>query len=164
MLDRSARLNSLNLQGCTDIGQRGGTEGQRFRVVLLPSLVLGAEVEGTRVLEVGGKHHGLVSGFSGKLDAQIPGVEGHKDEVKVLGVEMLGGEGIEAIDSVPESASISNVLPCQSCQACCKKPGRQLCGPEKAKYAAPGGGSRMQNLLHKGVIGVFTGLTSTLSW
>lgn len=84
-------------------------------MVLLPSLIFGAEVEGTRVLKVGGEHNGLVSGFSGKLDAQVPGVEGHKDEIEVLRVKMLGGESIEAIDSVPESTSISNVFPSQSC-------------------------------------------------
>lgn len=118
MLDGSARLDSLDLQGCADVSQRGGSEGQRFGVVLLPSLVLGAEVEGTRMLEIRWKYNGLVAGFSGKLDAQVPCVESHKDEVEILRVEMLGGKGIEAINSVPEGTSISNVLPGQGCQAC----------------------------------------------
>lgn len=142
VLDGSAGLDGFNLEGGADVGQGGGTEGQRFGVVLLPSLVFGAEVEGARVLEVGGEHDGLVPGFSGKLDAQVPSVESHKDKVEVLRIEVLGSKGIEAIDRVPEGSGISNVFPRQGCQACCRaQSDRQhagFCGLGNATLTAQG--------------------------
>lgn len=119
VLDGSTRLHSLNLEGRADISQRRRSERQGLGMVLLPSLVLGAEVESARVLKVGWEHNGLVAGFSGKLNAEVPGVEGHKDEIEVLGVKMLGGECIKAVDSVPESTGISHMLPCQGRQTRC---------------------------------------------
>ncbi len=117
VLDGSTGLNSLNLKGGADVGQRGGSEGQRLGVVLLPSLVFRAEVKSSRVLEVRRQNHSFVSGFPGQLNPQIPGIERDEDEIQILGCEVLGGEGIEAIDCVPESASVSNVLPCEGGQA-----------------------------------------------
>lgn len=167
MLDGCARLDGLDLEGGADVGERGGTEGQRLGVVLLPSLVLGAEVEGARMLEVGGEDNGLVPGFSGELDTQVPSVEGDEDEVEVLRVEMLGGEGVKAIDSVPEGTSVTNVLPSQGCQACYWTQSGQRCvvGAERGRgRRAKLELSAEANLLHRGVMGVLTGLTRTLSW
>ncbi len=45
VLDGGAGGDGLNLEGGTDVGEHGWTEWQGFGVVLLPSLVLGAEVE-----------------------------------------------------------------------------------------------------------------------
>lgn len=84
VLDGSTRLDSLNLEGGTDIGKRRGAEGQGLRVVLLPSLVFSAKVESARVLKVGREDDRLVASFSGKLDTQIPGLERHKDEIEIL--------------------------------------------------------------------------------
>ena len=46
MLDGGARLHGLHLESRTDVGQRRGPKGKRLGMVLLPSLVLLAEVEG----------------------------------------------------------------------------------------------------------------------
>ncbi len=116
VLDGGAGLDSLDLQGSTDVGQRGGPEGERLRMVLLPSLVFGAELEGARVLEVGGQDDRLVAGLAGELDAQVPGLEGDEDEVEVLRGEVLRGEGVEAVDGVPEGAGVPDVLPGQGGQ------------------------------------------------
>lgn len=72
VLDGSRRLDRLNLEGGTDVGQGTGAERQRLGVVSLPSLVLGAQVEGARVLQVGGKDDGLIASLTGQLDAEIP--------------------------------------------------------------------------------------------
>lgn len=89
VLNGSTRLDSLYLQGRADVGQGRWAKRQRFGMVLLPSLVLGSQVEGAGVLEVWWKHDGLVASFAGKLDAQIPCIEGNEDEVQVLRVELL---------------------------------------------------------------------------
>lgn len=81
-------------------------------MVLLPSLVFGSQVERPGVLEIWREHNGFVAGFSGELDPEVPSIQGYEDEVEVLRVEMLGGEGIETVNSVPERPGIPNVLPC----------------------------------------------------
>lgn len=86
-------------------------------MVLLPALVLCAEVEGSRVLEVGRQHDGLVAGFARKLNTEVPSIECDKDEVEVLGGQVLGSECIESGDSVSKGTSVSNMLPSQSGQA-----------------------------------------------
>lgn len=118
VLDGSARLHGLDLESSTNVSQRRRAEGQRLRVVLLPSLVLGSQIEGARVLEIWRQDNGFVAGFSGELDAKVPSIQSDEDEVKVLGVEVLGGEGIETVNCVPERAGVSNVLPRQGRQAC----------------------------------------------
>ena len=65
VLDGSTSLNRLDLQSGADVRQHRGAEGERLRVVLLPSLVLGTQVEGARMLEVRRKDDSLVTGFSG---------------------------------------------------------------------------------------------------
>lgn len=47
VLDRGAGLHRLDLESGTDVGKRRRAEGQRLRMVLLPSLVFGSEIEGT---------------------------------------------------------------------------------------------------------------------
>lgn len=81
MLNRSTGLDRFDLERCTDVGEHRGTEGQRLGMVLLPSLILGTKIEGAGVLEIGGKYDGLVTGFAGELDTEIPSVEGNKDKV-----------------------------------------------------------------------------------
>ena len=121
VLDGSARLHGLDLESSTDVSQRRRAKGQRLGVVLLPSLILGTQIEGAGVLEIWWQHHGLVTSFPGELDPKVPGVQSDEDKVKVLGVEMFGGEGVETVDRVPERASISNMLPGQCRQARCKR-------------------------------------------
>ena len=50
MLDRSTRLDRLDLQSSTDVRKRRRSEWERFGMMLLPSLVFGSEIKGTRVL------------------------------------------------------------------------------------------------------------------
>ena len=88
--------------------------------MLLPSLVLGPQVEGTGVLKVRGQDDRLVPGLSGKLDTQVPGIEGDEDEVVVGRCQMLGGERIETVDRVPKGSSVPYVLPGQGRQARCR--------------------------------------------
>lgn len=90
-------------------------------MVVLPSHVLGAKVEGTGMLEVRREHHGLVASLAGKLNSQIPGIEGDEYELEVR--EVLGEKGIEAIDCIPEGTRVPDVLPSQGRQAGC---GRQV--------------------------------------
>lgn len=117
VLDGGAGGDGLNLERGTDVGEHGWPEWQGFGVVLLPSLVLGAEVECAGVLEVWWQDDGLVAGLTGKLDAEIPRVEGDEREVEVLRGQVLGGECVEAGDGITESARIADVLPRQCCQA-----------------------------------------------
>lgn len=84
-------------------------------MVLLPSLVLGSEVERAGVLEVRGQNHGLVTGFTGKLDTQVPSIEGDEDEVEVVADQVLGCESVESVDCVSERSRISYMFPCQGC-------------------------------------------------
>lgn len=112
VLDGSTRLHRLDLESRTDISQRRRAEGQAFGMVLLPSLVFGSQIECPRVLEIWREYNGLVAGFSGELNPEVPSIQGHEDEIEVLRVEMLGGKGIETVNSVPERPGIPNVLPC----------------------------------------------------
>ena len=88
-------------------------------MVLLPSLILGAEVEGAGVLQVRGENDGLVAGLAWQLDTQVPGIEGDEDEVEILGRQVLGNELIESSDSVSKGTRGSNILPSQGGQARC---------------------------------------------
>lgn len=117
VLDGGARLHGLDLEGRADVGEHGRSKGERLGVVLLPSLVLGPEVERLRVLKIGRKHDGLVTGLPGELDAEVPGVQGNEGKVKVLGDQMLRSKRIEAVDGIPESAGIADMLPREGSEA-----------------------------------------------
>lgn len=80
-------------------------------MVLLPSLIFSTEVEGSGVLEVRGKDNSLVTSFARKLNAKVPGFESNEDELEVIAGEVLGSEGVESIDGIPERAGVSNVFP-----------------------------------------------------
>lgn len=117
VLDGGTRLHRLDLEGSTDIGEHRGPKGQRLGVMLLPALVLGAQVKGARVLEVGGQHDGLVAGFTGQLDTQIPGIQGDKGKVEIRRGQMLRGKGVEAINGIAKGAGVANVFPGEGGQA-----------------------------------------------
>lgn len=87
--------------------------------MLLPSLVFGAQIEGARVLEVGGKDNGLVAGFPGQLHAQIPSLKGDENEVEVRAGQVLGSESIEAVDGIPEGTGVTDMFPREGRQARC---------------------------------------------
>jgi hypothetical protein len=123
VLDRGAGLDGFDLERSTDVGEHGRAEGERFRVVLLPSLVLGAEIEGTGVLEVWRENDGLVSGLTRQLDTEVPRVEGDEGEIEVLGGQMLRGEGVEAVDGITEGTGIANVFPGEGREARCRQMG-----------------------------------------
>jgi hypothetical protein len=72
MLDWSGRGDWLNFEGSADVGQGGWAEWERLRVVLLPSLVLAAEIESAGVLKVWWKDNSLVAGLAWQLDTQVP--------------------------------------------------------------------------------------------
>jgi hypothetical protein len=119
VLDRGRRLNGLNLEGGTDVGQGAGAKGQRLGVVGLPSLVLGAQIEGARVLQVGREDDGLVASLTGQLDAEVPRVKGDKGKLEVVLGEVLVGELVEAVDGIAERASVADVLPGEGGKAGC---------------------------------------------
>lgn len=119
VLDGSRRLDGLDLEGGTDVGQGAGAEGQRFGVVSLPSLVLGTQVEGARVLQVRGKDDGLVASLTGQLDAEIPRVQSYKGKLVVVLGEVLLGELVQAVDGIAERACVADVLPGKRCKAGC---------------------------------------------
>lgn len=126
VLDGSAGLDGLNLEGGADVGEHGGAKGQRLGVVLLPALVFGSQVEGSGVLKIGGEDDGLVAGLAGKLDAEVPGIEGDKGKVEVLGSQVLGSKGVESRDGVSKGSRVSDVLPSEGGQARCED--RRLAG------------------------------------
>ena len=107
----------LDLKGSADVGEHGWPEWKRLRVVLLPSLVLGAKVESARMLQVWWKNNGLVTSLARKLHTEIPGIKSDEGEVQVLGDQVLVREGIEAGDSIPEGTGIANMLPGEGSQA-----------------------------------------------
>ncbi len=111
MLDWRRGGDWLNLESGTDVGEHRWSEWQGLWVVLLPSLVLGAEVETARVLKVWWEDNGLVASLAWKLDTEIPRVEGDKGEIEVLGDQVLVGPRIELGDGVPEGAGVADVLP-----------------------------------------------------
>jgi hypothetical protein len=111
VLDGGRRLYGLDLEGSADVGQGAGTKRQRLWVVGLPALVLGAQIECARVLEVGGQDNGLVAGLAGQLDTQVPRVEGDKGELVVVGNNVFLGEAVEAVDGVAERAGIADLVP-----------------------------------------------------
>lgn len=111
MLNRGTRLDRLDLESSANIGEHRGTEGQRLWVMLLPSLIFRSEVKCARVLQIGGQHNGFVAGLSRKLNTKVPSVKGDKNEVEILGGQVLGGKRIESRDSVSKGTCISNMLP-----------------------------------------------------
>lgn len=90
-------------------------------MVLLPALVFGSKVKGSRVLEIGRQDHSLVTSLAGKLDTKIPGIESDEGEVKILRGQMLGCKGVEPVDSIAEGSCIPNMLPGESGQARCSR-------------------------------------------
>lgn len=86
-------------------------------MVLLPTLVFGAQVERARVLQVRGKDDRLVAGLTRELDTQVPRVERDEGELEVVGLEVFLGELVEAGDGVAEGASVPDVFPRERGQA-----------------------------------------------
>ena len=119
MLDRSARLYRLDLEGSANVGEHGGAERQGLRVMLLPTLVFGAKIECSRMLQVRGQDNSFVASLSWQLNPEVPGIEGDEHEVEVLGGQILGSERVEAVDSISKGTSVPNMLPSQSRQARC---------------------------------------------
>ena len=86
-------------------------------MMLLPSLIFGSEIEGSRVLEVWWQYNCFVASFTGKLNSEVPGIEGNEGEVEVLGGQMFGCKCIKSVDCIAEGPCIANMLPSESCQA-----------------------------------------------
>ena len=82
-------------------------------------MVLGAQVEGARVLQVRGKDDGLVASLAGQLDAEIPRVQSYKGKLEVVLGEVLLGELVQTVDGIAERACIADVLPGKRCKAGC---------------------------------------------
>jgi hypothetical protein len=94
-------LHRFDFKSGTDVGEAGRTKREGFRVVLLPMLVLGAQVKGSRVLEIWWEHNGLVTSLARQLHPKIPCIEGHKGELHVVR-QVLLDELIETRDGIPE--------------------------------------------------------------
>lgn len=152
MLDRSGGLHWFHLERCTDVGQRTGTERQRFGMMLLPFGIFCTQVVRSRVLQVRRQHHGLVSSFSGKLDTEIPRIERDKGEFEVFRDQMFVGECVKSGNCITESTGIANVFPREGGKT---RYTRQRLTAGFVNVAC--------NSLHNGVIGVLTGLTRILS-
>lgn len=120
VLDGGGGLHGLHFEGGADVGEGAGTERQRLRVMSLPALILGAQVKGARVLQVGRQDDSLVAGLAGQLHPKIPGVQGHKGKLELFAGEVLLSKRIKPGDGIPESARRADMLPGESCQACCE--------------------------------------------
>jgi hypothetical protein len=149
VLDRSRGLNWLDLESSTNVGEIARPEWQRLRVVLLPSLVLGTQVKSTRVLQVRREDDGLVPSFA-RTKANSSFLESRCSCVKA-------SKRLTASRKVPAERTCSQVrvvklanFP-QKCQ--CRKIDIRNLGPLHPLW----------DVLQRGVIGVLTGLTRTLS-
>lgn len=78
--------------------------------MLLPAHVLGAQVKGARVLQVGRQHDGLVTGLTRQLHSHVPCVERDKGKVKTGSQQMFVSKGVEARDGVAERAGGDDVV------------------------------------------------------
>ena len=105
------------------------------------------------MLEVWRQDDGLIAGLTRQLDTQVPRVKSDEGEFVIFREDVLLSEGIEAVDGVPEGASIADLVPGQGGQACCRYTSAN-CGA---------GPLEEDNLLHSAVMGVLTGFTRTLS-
>lgn len=163
VLDRGRRLHGFDFESSTDVGQRAGPKGQRLRVMRLPSLVFGAQVEGARVLQIRRQDDGLVAGLTGQLHPQIPRIQRHKRKLEVLADQMFLGERIEPVDGITKGTCRADMLPCQSGQARCQGRPVSPLNPADIYNTCIYIKTERKNLLQRGVIGVLTGFTSTLS-
>lgn len=176
VLDGGAGLDGLDLESGADVGEHGRTKRQRLGMVLLPALVFRSQVKGSGVLEIGGENDGLVTSLTGKLNSKIPGIESDKGKFEVLGGQVFGSKSIESRDGVSKGSRVSNMLPGESGQAGCKRTWliyevTQCDAFEAVRVRGTEGivigGKRclagIGYVLQRGVIGVLTGLTRTLS-
>lgn len=132
-------------------------------MVLLPALILGSQIESARVLQVRWKHNGLVTGFPWELHAQVPGIESDEDKVKILGGQVLGSEGVEAVHGVSEGAGVSHMFPRQGGEARYSWGVHPRSAYQASIFLRRPGPSNQCDSLQRGVMGVLMGLTSTLS-
>ena len=87
-------------------------------MVSLPSLILGTQIIGSRVLQIWWQHNGLVPSLPGKLDAQIPRVQGNEGEFVIIGEEVLLSELVEAVDCIAEGPGTADMFPRKGGEAC----------------------------------------------
>lgn len=165
VLDGGRRLDGLDLEGGADVGERTGAERERFRVVGLPALIFGAQVESPGVLQVCRQHDRLVTSLAGQLHAQIPRIQRHKRKLEMFAGEVFLGKGIESGDGVAEGTCGADVLPCESRQTrytdWSVHHNSRVYHPSCCSELFGDGGTG--SVLQRGVIGVLTGLTRTLS-
>jgi hypothetical protein len=102
------------------------------------------------VLEVRWQNHRLIARFPRQLDPQVPQVEGDERELVVLGQDVLLCEGTKTVDGIAEGARVADLVPSERGQACCR------CTSANCNAAV----LECFDLLHKAVMGVFTGFTS----
>jgi hypothetical protein len=81
-------------------------------------LIFSAQVEGSGVLEVWRKDDGFITSLSWKLYTKVPGVECDKGEFEVVGNEVFLSELVEAVYSITEAASVTDMFPSEGCQGC----------------------------------------------
>ena len=81
--------------------------------MLLPSGILGSEIEGTGVLKISWEDDGLVSSFTRQLNTQVPSIECHEGELQILRDEVLLSKVIKPRYGVAEGSSVPNMLPSQ---------------------------------------------------
>ena len=70
------------------------------------------------MLQIWRQDHSFITSFAGKLNSEVPGIEGDKGKVEVLRDEVFRGKRIKAVDCIAESSCIADVLPGERCQAC----------------------------------------------
>ena len=106
------------------------------------------------MLQVSGYDDRFVSSFSGQLDPQVPSIQCDKGELEILGYKVLLSKMVKTSHCIAEGAGIADVLPCQGGEAGCDS---------RVSTNCPVIFSQCLYSLHSGVMGVLTGLTSTLS-
>lgn len=121
--------------------------------MLLPFCVLGAEVVGSGVLQIWRQDDGFIASFAWQLNTQVPRIEGDEGEFEIFGDEVFVGEGVKPANCITESTCIANVFPREG---------------GETRYTPVSSGTEdsaayLRDSLHKGVIGVLTGLTRMLS-
>lgn len=63
--------------------------------MLLPTSILGAQIERARMLQIGRQNDGLVSRFPRQLDTEVPGIQRDKGEFKIGLDDMFLNERVE---------------------------------------------------------------------
>lgn len=107
----------LDFQCSTNVGERGGSKGQRLRMVLLPSRILTSKFKTFWMLKVSWQSDCFITRFTRDLNTQIPSVQRDKSECLGGTEDVFLDKGVDALDRFSKTSRILDMIPRQSCRA-----------------------------------------------